>query len=110
MNLLTLDQQKQLLMLTDRKWNNLVKAVRNHYNFGLHIDEPFTFIVALTSEQWQTIARKLTELRATNKSKLQLLRKEASLNARLQNKKEYMRRYMQRYRQTKEHCYGQGSG
>lgn len=109
MTLLTTDQQKQLLMLTTSKWNELRKLVKSHYKLGSCMPIEYTFLVALTSEQWQTVVKKLIQLRQSNRKRLQVLRKQARQEATKVKKKDYMRSYMQQYRQRKEQQHGQDS-
>lgn len=111
---LTNDQQKQLLLLTNSAWLKLRSEMKKHYKLGSCMPLTFPFLLALTSEQWQTVDMKLSRLRVINQEALQTLRRDTRKKQSKQNKTEYMRSYMQRYRQQKGASNGQisnqGSG
>ena len=111
---LTNEQQKQLLLLTDAAWKRLKSLMKNHYKLGGCMASEFPFLLALTSEQWQTVDMKLSRLRVINQEALQTLRRDTRKKQSRQNKTEYMRSYMQRYRQQQGASNGQisdqGSG
>lgn len=107
MTRLTKEQQKQLLMLTESKWKGLQSDMRKHFRLGINIPSDYTFLLALTSEQWQSVDKELTRLRIDNQGVLSSLRKETRQQARRVKKTEYMREYMKNYRQRKEAPYGQ---
>lgn len=109
MAIITQPQQKELLLLTDRKWKMLLCEMRKHYRTGSCISFEHTFLLALTCEQWHTVKLELQTLRVLNKDRLKALRKSMRLEASKTKKKEYMRRYMQKYRKRKEGHHGQGS-
>ncbi len=95
---LTNEQQKKLLLLTDAEWKLLRSSIKNHYKLGSCMPETYDFLLALTSEQWQTIETKVSQLRIDNKQVLKTLRRETRQQATKVRKTEYMRDYMRRYR------------
>lgn len=109
MAIITQPQQKELLLLTDRKWKLLQSEMKKHYRTGTYISFEYTFLLALTSEQWHTVRLELQTLRDDNKDRLKQLRKITRVEAGKNKKKEYMRQYMQKYRKRKEDQHGQGS-
>ena len=104
---LTKEQQKQLLMLTDTKWKQLRVGMRRHFRLGIDMTNEYTFLLALTSEQWQTVDKEITRLRIHNKDVLTSLRRDTRLQTSRARKTEYMREYMKNYRQRKEAIHGQ---
>lgn len=109
MTILTKEQQKQLLMLTDNAWNKLRVDMKKHYRLGIDINIAYSFLVALTSEQWQTVDKEITGLRIHNKDVLTSLRREIRQQRSRARKTEYMREYMKNYRQRKGILNGQVS-
>ena len=107
MTQLTKDQQKQLLMLTDSRWRRLRADMKRHFRLGINIDVDHTFLLALTSEQWQTVDKEITGLRIHNKDVLTSLRRETRQQTSRARKTEYMREYMKNYRQRKGILNGQ---
>lgn len=104
---LTKEQQKQLLLLTDTNWRQLRADMRKHYRLGIDMTSEYTFLLALTSKQWQSVDKEITRLRVDNKDLLTSLRRETRQQSSRSRKTEYMREYMKNYRQRKEAPHGQ---
>lgn len=109
MNLISNEQQKDLLLLSASRWKQLRADMKTHYRLGTDVPDEYKYLLALSNEQWQTLDIKLDSLRHAHKEKLQALRKQARAAVSRQNKREYMRNYMQRYRAKQEPTDGQGS-
>lgn len=107
--LMTSEQQKQLLLLTNAKWKELKGEVKAHFSLGTDLPEPYVFLLALTGEQWQTIEAKLDALRHAHKDKLKDLRRQAKAAGARDRKRTYMREYMKKYRQKEPTGNGQDS-
>lgn len=109
MDLISNEQQKELLLLSNTRWKELRADMKTHYRLGTDVSTEHQFLLSLSSEQWHTLETKLDSLRYAHKEKLQALRKQARAVTSRHNKREYMREYMQRYRARKEQSSGQGS-